>query len=175
MRKLLRNKLFLVGLVCIAPVALGSLAYLWRWDTGAAGNYGELIEPRPLAGPALDALKGKWVLVTFDPPACGAACEKKLYIVRQIRRAQGQDMERIERLWMLTSAGSPLPALAAAVEGERIVPFDPDFSGRFPATRADDIYLVDPLGNLMLRYPKDPEPEKMIKDLQRLLRYSHIG
>ena len=39
----------------------------------------------------------------------------------------------------------------------------------------DHIYLVDPLGNLMLRFPRDPDPSRMIKDLQRLLRYSRIG
>jgi hypothetical protein len=170
-----RNKVFLVGLVCIAPMVLGWLVYLFHWDTGSAGNYGELITPRPLSGAPLDALKGKWVLVTFDAATCDARCEKKLYIVRQIRRAQGKDMERIERLWVVTDAGKPRPELLAAIEGERLAGPGGPFAARFPGDPASDIYLVDPLGNLMMRFPADPDPARMIKDLQRLLRYSRIG
>ncbi len=173
--KLLRNQVALIALVCVAPLALAWLAYLSRWQTGAEGNYGELIEPRQLAGAPFEALKGKWVLVTFDAPACGAACERKLYIVRQIRRAQGNNMERIERLWLLTAAGTPAAPLLAATGGERIATADERSSAQFPGDRLQHIYLVDPLGNLMLRYPPDPDPERMIKDLQRLLRYSRIG
>ncbi len=173
--KLLRNKVLLIALVCAAPVALAWVAYLFRWQTGSSGNYGELIEPRALAGPPFDALKGKWVLVTFDSPACGAACERKLYIVRQIRRAQGDNMERIERLWILTEAGAPAARLLEATGGERVARADERLAAQFPGDRLREIYLVDPLGNLMLRYPPDPDPEKMIKDLQRLLRYSRVG
>ncbi len=173
--RLLQNKVLLVGLVCAAPIVLGWAAYLFRWDTGARGNYGELIEPRPLSAPPLQALKGKWVLVTFDAAACDAACERKLYIVRQIRRAQGKDMERIERLWLLTDRATPRPELVTALDGGRIERADERLVRSFPGDPLRHIYLVDPLGNLMLRYPPDPDPSKMIKDLQRLLRYSRIG
>ena len=173
--RLLRNQAVLVAAVCIAPFVLGWLAYRFHWGTGAAGNYGELVEPRPLSGPPLEALKGKWVLVTFDPAACGARCEKKLYIVRQIRRAQGKDMERIERLWLVTDGGQPRAELRAALEDAHVAGAPPGLARSFPGDAAGDIYLVDPLGNLMMRYPADPEPARMIKDLQRLLRYSRVG
>ncbi len=173
--KLLRNQAVLIALVCLAPVVLGWLAYRFQWGTGAAGNYGELIEPRPLAAPSIAALKGKWILVTFDPAACDPRCEKKLYTVRQIRRAQGKDMERIERLWLVTDGGKPREALAAALEDAHVAPAPPALAGSFPGDPATDIYLVDPLGNLMMRYAAEPEPARMIKDLQRLLRYSRIG
>ena len=55
------------------------------------------------------------------------------------------------------------------IEGTRVVALED------PAFTRDHIYLVDPLGNLMLRFPRDPDPSRMIKDLQRLLRYSRIG
>ena len=173
--KLLRNPAFLVALVCLAPAVLGWLAYRYHWGTGDAGNYGELIEPRPLAGAPFEAAKGKWLLVSFDPAACDARCEKKLYTVRQIRRAQGKDMERMARLWLVTDAGTPRPAILAALEDARVASAPPGLASTFPGDPSTDIYLVDPLGNLMLRWPRDPEPEKMIKDLQRLLRYSRIG
>jgi hypothetical protein len=167
--KLLRNKVLLVGAVCVAPVLAGWILYLFHWTPGNAGNYGELIAPRPLSGPPFDALRGKWVLVSFDAAACDAYCEKKLYFMRQVRRTQGKEMERVERLWAIIDGGKPRPEVIAAIEGTRVISFsDKSFS-------SDYIYLVDPLGNLMMRFPRDPDPSKMMKDLQRLLKYSRIG
>ena len=167
-----RIKVALVIVICAAPFVLGWLAYEHRWFAGQAGNYGELIKPRPLGGP-LAPLKGKWVLVTIDAAACEATCEKKLYIVRQVRKAQGKDAERIERLWLLTDAAKPRADLVAALEGSRLAAADAATLSIFPGSR--DIYLVDPLGNLMMRFPADADPSKMIKDLQRLLKYSSFG
>ena len=162
-------KLFWVALVCAAPVVLGTAAYFFGWGTGARGNYGELIPPRPLSAPALAPLRGKWVLVSFDAPACDVYCERKLYLMRQVRRAQGKEMERVERMWALTDAAKPRADVLAGIEGTWITQLS---SQEFPGDPRDHIYLVDPLGNLMLRFPRDPDPSKMIKDLQRLLKYS---
>ena len=158
--------------VCAAPFVLGWLAYEFRWFSGQSSNYGELLKPRPIDG-ALAALRGKWVLITADAAACSAACERKLYIVRQVRKAQGKDMERIERLWLLTDGGKPRAELVAALDGGRIATPDAQLMKSLP--NAADIYLVDPLGNLMMRFPAEPDPQKMIKDLQRLLKYSSFG
>lgn len=173
-----RAKLALIALVCAAPVAVGWLAYLYGWAPGTTANYGELIAPRPVAGPPLEALRGKWVLVSFDEPACDASCERKLYVMRQVRRAQGAASGRIERLWVLTAPGAPRPELLAAIEGTRIAAAPgASFTEQFPrgVRIADHIYVVDPLGNLMMRYPRDPDPAAMLRDLERLLRYSRIG
>ena len=159
-------------MVCAAPLVLGTAAYLLGWGLGAPSNYGELIPPRPV--PGTEALRGKWVMVTFDAAACDPYCERKLYFMRQVRRAEGKDMERIERLWVLTDAGKPRAELLAAIEGTRIDRGE-SMSAAFPGNPRDHIYLVDPLGNLMMRFPRDPDPSKMIKDLQRLLKYSRIG
>ena len=171
----LRNQLLLVGAVCLAPIVLGTLAYIFHWGPGHAGNYGELIAPRTLSGPPLDALRGKWVLVSFDAAACDAYCERKLYLMRQTRRAQGKNMERIERLWLLTDAAAPRADLLAAIEGTRVLRPSPAFMQNFPGNPLDHIYVVDPLGNLMMRFPRDPDPSRFIKDLERLLKYSGIG
>jgi hypothetical protein len=177
-RGLLRNKLFLIGLVCLAPVVIGWGAYLSGWTPGTRGNYGELLPPRPLQAAPLAPVKGKWVLVTFDASGCDAYCEKKLYFMRQVRKAQGKELERIERLWIVTDAGQPRAELLGAAEGMRTVhESEARLSSQFPHAGAlhDHIYLLDPLGNLMMRYPRDPDPSKMIKDLQRLLKYSRVG
>ena len=168
--RLLRNKALWVALVCAAPLVLGTAAYLLGWSPGAPSNYGELVPPRVIA--PLGEFRGKWVLVTFDGAQCDADCERKLYIVRQVRRAQGKDMERIERVWVITDAGKPRADALAATEGTRVGRFAAD---GFPGTPADHIYVVDPLGNLMMRFPRDPDPSKIIKDLQRLLKYSRFG
>ncbi len=174
--KILRNKIFLIGLVCAAPLVLGTAAWFLRWDTGSAGNYGELIEPRRLDGAPFAGLRGKWVLVAIDAAACDAWCEKKLYFLRQLRRAQGKDMERIERLWLVTDARAPRAELLQAFEGTRVLQVaDAGLLRAFGDNPVDHVYLVDPLGNLMMRYPRDPDPSKMLKDLQRLMRVSRFG
>ena len=142
---LLRNKLLWVAAVCVAPLVLGTAAYLLGWSPGAPSNYGELIPPRMTP---LNEFRGKWVLVTFDAGACDAYCERKLYVLRQVRRAQGKDMDRIERLWVLTDAGKPRADALAASEGTRVAR---NGNYGFPGNPADHIYLVDPLGNLMMR------------------------
>lgn len=159
------NRILLVALVCAAPIVLGTAAYLFGWSPGAPSNYGQLLAPMPLGG----FERGKWTLVMFDAAACDAYCENKLYVLRQVRRAQGKDMDRVERLWVITDGGKPRAELLPGIEGTRFASFPAE---GFPGNAADHIYLVDPLGNLMLRFPRDPDPSKMIKDLQRLLKYS---
>jgi len=165
-----RNKLLWVALVCAAPLVLGTAAYVFRWVPGKTSNYGELLTPpRPVAG--LEPLRGKWALVMFDAGACDALCEKKLYYLRQVRRAQGKDMDRIERLWVITDGAKPRAEILPGIEG-MLIYYRPDVAAAFIGPVADHIYLVDPLGNLMMRFPHDPDPSGMIKDLQRLLKYT---
>jgi hypothetical protein len=168
--KFLHNKLLWVALVCTAPLILGTAAYLLGWSPGAPANYGELIPPRVVD--PLKEFRGKWLLISFDAVQCDAYCERKLYIMRQVRRAQGKEMDRLERLWVLTDAGKPRADALAASEGTRVGRIAAD---GFPGNPADHIYVVDPLGNLMMRFPRDPDPSKVIKDLQRLLKYSRFG
>lgn len=170
-----RAMLLLVGAACVAPVVLATLAYHFEWVEGDPGNYGELIAPRPLSGAPLEALRGKWVLVAFDDAACDAYCEEKLYYMRQVRKAQNREQDRIERLWMLTDAGKPRPQLLEAIEGTHLARANDAFVKQFRGVPRDHVYLVDPLGNLMLRFPRNPDPALMLKDLKRLLKYSRIG
>jgi len=170
-----RTSLLLIGLVCVLPLALGTLAYWFRWTPGASANYGELLPPRPLSGAPFEALRGKWVLVMFDASRCGAPCERKLYFMRQVRKAQGKDQDRVERLWLVTDGGAPRAELVAAIEGTRIVNAPAQSAGHFPGNALGHIYVLDPLGNLMMRFPENPDPSKMLKDVQRLLKTSRIG
>lgn len=170
-----RLKLLAMAGVFSLPVLLGWIAYLFDWVPAATGNYGELIAPRPLAGAAMQPLRGQWVMLMFDVPACDAYCERKLYFMRQVRRAQGKEQLRVERAWVLTGSGAPRAELLAAIEGTRVLPPQgAGFLAQFPFgdSPADHVYLVDPHGNLMMRYPRDPDPARMIRDLQRILKYA---
>lgn len=174
-----RGRLKLALLAAFFLLPIGASWVVWWFDLapGAPGNYGTLLSPRPAALPPLAALKGKWVLVQFDGGGCAAACERKHYFMRQVRRAQGKEMTRIERLWLVTDAAQPAPALLAAIEGTVISGQGAALAGSFPAERAvtEHIYLVDPLGNLMMRFPADPDPSRVIKDLKHLLKVSGFG
>jgi len=169
-----RLKLALLALFFLVPVGASYLIWWLDLAPGTAGNYGTLLAPRPVALPAVAELKGKWVLVQFDGGACATACERKLYFMRQVRRAQGREVPRVARLWLVTDSVAPSAELRAAIEGTVIAPAA---GADFPAERsvADHIYLVDPLGNLMMRFPRDPDPKRVIKDLQRLLKASSFG
>jgi len=171
----------------VAPVAGSYLVYQF-WPPEQTVNYGELIDARRLPDATLamadggefrvSAWRGKWVLLMIDSAACDAYCGKKLYFMRQVRLAQGKEMDRVERAFLITDKW-PIAA-------EKLAPYGGtwllraggmEFLENFPAAgpRAAHIYLVDPLGNVILRYPRDPDPRRMIKDLQRLLKVSRIG
>jgi hypothetical protein len=170
-----RLKLLALAGVFSLPVVLGWIAFVFDLVPGATGNYGELLAPRPVEGAALEALRGKWVLLVFDAPECDAYCERKLYFLRQVRRAQGREQLRVERAWVLTGSGAPRSEVLAAIEETRVLaPQGGRFLAQFPfnVSPADHVYLVDPRGNLMMRYPRDPDPSRMIRDLQRILRYA---
>jgi cytochrome oxidase Cu insertion factor (SCO1/SenC/PrrC family) len=186
-----RAKLLLLAAFFALPVFGGYAAFLFDLAPGTKANYGELVAPRLLPAAALERLdgkpfslqdlRGKWVLVQLDAGACDAWCERKLYFMRQIRTAQGKDAPRIERLWLLEGAQSPKPELLAAIEGTHVARLGAGrLAAEFPVVAgngrpADHIYLIDPLGNLMMRFPREPDPTRMIRDLQRLLKYSQIG
>jgi cytochrome oxidase Cu insertion factor (SCO1/SenC/PrrC family) len=177
----------LIALLCIAPVAASY--YVFYFSAPAARvNYGELIETRPLpvehlhtadgADFTVERLRGKWVLLMADAGACDTRCRDKLFMLRQLRLAQGKDMTRIERAWLVTDAATPVADTVVAFEGTWLVrAAGSALIKALPAnvSPTDHIYLVDPLGNLVLRYPLDADPSRIIKDLTRLLKTSGIG
>jgi cytochrome oxidase Cu insertion factor (SCO1/SenC/PrrC family) len=171
--------------VCAMPLVAALIAFHLFPPAGRT-NYGELVTPRPLPHAALQrldglpftlaALRGKWVLLQVDDGACGPPCQEKLFLMRQVRLAQGKNMDRIERVWLVLDAGRPAPELARLHDGAVVARAAPELLAALPATEVrDHIYLLDPHGNVMLRFPKHADPKRMIKDLERLLKYSGIG
>jgi hypothetical protein len=179
-----RTSLWLLAAVCIAPVVASYIAYYF-WRPAGHVNYGELLAPTPMPDPPvalvdgrpfhLSELKNKWVLLVAQPGACDEYCQQQLIYIRQLRLAQGKESDRMERVWLVTDNTMPDSKLLADLPGMYAVRASGTALGAaLPAARtpADHIYVVDVLGNLMMRYPRDPDPRKMLKDIARLLRHS---
>lgn len=177
--------------VCAAPLVASYLTYYVIKPSGRT-NYGTLIDPRAHPIPALrattldgkpmglDAYKGKWIMLQTGPSDCREACRKRLFAMRQLRLMQGKDRERLERVWLITDAQPLRTSVMREFDGTRML--------RAPAlaltawlpvaaggAATEHLYLIDPLGNLMMRFPKEADPAKVQKDLARLLKASAIG
>jgi cytochrome oxidase Cu insertion factor (SCO1/SenC/PrrC family) len=190
--------LLLLTVVFAAPM-IGSWVLYFHTDigrgAGAAGSHGRLIDPPvPLPDAALldaatgvrsERLHGKWTLLSLAQRECDAACEKNLYRMRQLRLAVGKDTYRVQRLLVVygESLNTLTPSLLDAYRGQLIVEGEEagistaafrQSAGDEPVS-ANRLYLVDPLGNLILSYDPDVDPAGIISDLKRLLKYSRIG
>lgn len=176
-----------IAALCLAPFVAASIAYYY-WQPQGGMNYGELLPARALTDSPLrqldrrafrlSELKGKWVLLQLDAAECAAACKSKLYNMRQVRLAQGREMERVERVWLVLDEARPDAQLMREYDGTRVLHANGNaLLAEFPPPGGarDHIYVIDPLGNLMLRFPKDADPRRMHRDLARLLRVSRVG
>lgn len=182
-----KRKLLLLMALMIAPIALSYLLFFWGAPSGRV-NYGELIEVKVLPDIALrktdgvtfniSQLRGKWIMLVVDSGMCDESCRKKLYFMRQIRLMQKTEMGRIERVWLIDDDKIPKSGILKDFKGTVLINAKgSEMLKAIPAkiSQHDHIYMIDPLGNLMMRFPKDVDPSRMAKDLKRLLKISQIG
>lgn len=194
-----RLTLLLVFGIFALPVVIAWLAFFvfpdWRPD--ATTNHGELVQPpRDLhfasletveGGPLEEAfLQGKWTYVLWSGPECGNPCLEQLVRMHQVRLAQGKNIDRVQRLFLvqgmdeaaLRDLQAHYPGLVIAHGGASEMH---GLRQSFQMAREEDVlaeghlYLVDPLGNLMMRYQADAELRGIVKDLERLLLVSYVG
>ena len=185
-----RFKMFVVMLICAAPVIASYFTYYVLRPEGRR-NFGELIDAQPTL-PAVTAtrldgrpsplanLKGQWLLVSVSGAACPAQCENHLYLQRQLRESLGKDKDRLDWVWLVDDA-APVraelqPALAQAtvlrVPREQLAQWLKPAAG---AALEDHLYVVDPLGHWMMRFPARLDREgaaKAKRDIERLMRAS---
>ena len=182
-----RWKMIGVLLVCAAPVIASYFMYYVVRPEGRR-NYGELVNPqRPLPAMqavgrggeavALPSLKDQWLLVSVADSACDADCERHLYLQRQLREGLGKEKGRLDWVWLRTGNTPLTPALLAATEQATVLQVDEAALAQWlqpaPGQRmSDHLYVIDPLGNWMMRFPAQAEPAKVRRDLDRLLRAS---
>lgn len=184
-----RQTLLLIATVCVLPVVASYLAF-YVWAPAKSTNYGALLEPRPVSQEAMSAvdgkpfspgqLRGRWILAYAGASTCDESCRQTLYYMRQVRTALGKEMDRVERVWLLTDAGLPDDALLKQHPGLHVIRAErsallAQLDAGVGAGTAGSVVTIDPLGNLMLRFPANPEPKRMLKDLERLLKASRIG
>jgi len=186
-----RLKMIMLLLICAAPVIASYLTYYVVRPQGDGRNFGQLIQPpvdmpdvkvRALTGEQLDlsSLRGQWLLVTVSLGPCDERCQHNLYFQRQLRETQGKDKDRIDRVWLIAN-DAPVPqGLLPALQQARVLRVDAGVltawlqpqSGR---ALEDHIYVVDPMGNWMLRFPPDMDvhsASRARRDLDRLMRAS---
>jgi cytochrome oxidase Cu insertion factor (SCO1/SenC/PrrC family) len=191
-----------VRLTLLAIVLLFTIPLIGAWwlytntepgQPWATSNKGDLITPaRPLSGftlrrgqndgiYTLEDLRGKWTLVFVPPPDCDETCKKNIYYMRQVWAGLGHEAHRVQRLLVLR-APAQLDALAGFLENypDMSVVFDSGNAliGQIPrgeASLGKNVYLIDPLGNLMMAFPQTLDPRDMLKDLKKLLKISTIG
>lgn len=194
--------LYMIVALCLAPVIFALLAYyvpaLGLRPEGSI-NYGTLVNPqRPVPDAAtlplttldgkpfdLNSLHGKWLLVSADDGACPESCVKKLFILRNSHASQGKEVERLARVWFVTDAAAIDPTILNAYKGTNMLRVDPAKLAAYLAPQASPaereaalkapMWIIDPLGNLMMQYPADAEPMSVRDDIRKLLRNSRIG
>src|SRR5206468_10513934 len=186
-----RWKMLAVLAVCAAPVVASYLTYFVIRPESRT-NYSTLITPpraipdslplTTLAGERVKpaSLRGQWLLVVVCGAASDAGCEPQPYLQRQLRETLGRDKGRVDKVWLIVDAAAPRPALLQAItvaESPTVlrVPREALATWLAPAaghTLEQHLYLVDPMGQWMMRAPADPDPAKLKRDLERLLHAS---
>jgi cytochrome oxidase Cu insertion factor (SCO1/SenC/PrrC family) len=189
--------LVVLALLFFAPLGVAFYLYYGHgtWHPGHRVNAGELVEPaRPLPALALpllgsgttdpNFLKGKWTLLYVGFGPCAEGCRTRLYDTRQVRLALDRDMNRVQRVFIadgdccdaqfLREQHPDLIAIRASPDAAPLLALLPG-QDSVDATHASRVYLIDPLGNLMMSYAADAAPRGILDDMKRLLRLSSIG
>lgn len=185
-----RLKMLMVLLVCAAPVIASYLTYYIIRPDGRR-NFGELVTQQPsipsmqarsLDGQPVDlqSLKGQWLLVSTSGAACDAVCQNNLYLQRQLRESLGREKERMDWVWLVTDDATPDPALVQGLGKATVLRVPQAVAAQWLTPAAgqqlsDHLYVVDPMGHWMMRFPAQldrSDAAKARKDLERLLRAS---
>ena len=195
-----RQGLVLLLLIFLAPTFVAWVMHNsgeGGWKPAGTTNHGELVHPaRPLDFPAElrageeslnNYLQGRWTLLYIGDADCDDACITSLYNMRQVHTLQNEHMRRVQRLFLLRSATLPetldslltqeysnMTVIMITTEQEK--QFASDFEIKGVSMQSEDrVYIIDPLGNLMMYYPPGADPGGIHKDLKKLLKNSKIG
>lgn len=182
-----RRKFILLLVLLFSPVVISYTLFFMGYRPGSL-NYGDLVEIEKLTGSVgvtqdtnkilrTKDLHGKWIMLVIDSGKCDEICQQKLYYMRQVRTMQNKEMNRIERLWLIDDNEKVDPELLKNYEGTLFVNArDGELLEQIPTreSRRKHIYLIDPMGNLMMRFPENLEPRKMSDDIKRLLQVSQM-
>jgi hypothetical protein len=164
----------------ILPIAFGTLFFYANpnYFSESTVNYGELVRP-VIATDAADieidsasSLQGIWTMV-YVSSRCDNVCEKAVADMKTIRTLMNADMRRIQRMIIIEDNSMPTSndesLIKARITSEKLTQSLKKYT-------ENAIYLIDPIGNIMLYYePQNIDIRLVIKDLKRLFKYSRIG
>jgi hypothetical protein len=182
-KELRARNLRLLGMLAglfLLPLALAFWVYYGTdWRPVKTVNHGELIHPaRPLPAYAdmpADLFHHKWTLVYIGDGQCDDLCRKALVVMRQTRLSLNNEMARVDRVFLATGDCCAREYLEREHAGLKVLAAPGDLS-TFPGdARAQSLFIVDPLGNLMMRFDFQQDPKGLLQDLKKLLTLSHIG
>lgn len=200
-RKRSLTPIVLIALICLAPVVFAALAYFMPslgLRPTESSNYGKLLEQRAVLSTApttfktlegeyfdLNSLKGKWILLNAGSGQCDENCVRKLFILRNSHASQGKNVDRVTRVWLITDDVTPDAELQAAYAGTHMLRTDLHTAASLlaPSLSPDEqksyleagMWIIDPMGHLMMEFPPDADPLKVRKDLSKLLYHSRVG
>jgi cytochrome oxidase Cu insertion factor (SCO1/SenC/PrrC family) len=184
-----RVRMMLVMLVCAAPILLSYFTY-YVIRPQSTSSFGQLIEPQrelpalaatDLQGQPVDvqSLRGQWLFMMVAGGACDSACERMLYIQRQLHKSLGREKDKVDRVWLVSDKAAISDSLLQALQGATVLRVDAQALSQwlYPAqglALTDHFFLVDPMGRWMMRFPSKQEgaeaPVKIKRDMERLLR-----
>ena len=194
--------LILILVISLAPVVFALLAYYvpsLGLRPAGTDNYGALVQPqRPMPDSTalsltnldgtpydLSELRGQWLLLSADNAICPESCVRKLFILRNSHASQGKEVERLSRVWFVLDDGVVPAQILDAYKGTHMLRADPGQLAQFltPDAASETVHnalkgpmwIIDPLGNLMMQFPADADPLKVRDDIRKLLRNSRIG
>ena len=186
-----RRTLLIVAAMFLVPVAVAfALYYGELWRPAGSSSKGELLTPaRPLTFAGLKAADGtpagpeafadKWTLIYIGDGACDADCRAALVYARQSRLALNNEMTRVQRVFLATGHCCTNEYLAKEHPGlvtlDASSPEAANLLAQFPGEKARSLFIVDPLGNLMMRHDASHTTKDLLTDLKSLLKLSHIG
>lgn len=178
----------LLFLVFFGPVLAAVLIYLGpqEWIPLSGAAHGELLDPvEPLPRIALRSASGDdpgrdswslWSLVYARRSACGPSCIEELNRLNQVRLALGDDRDRTRLVLLYAGRQPAIPAAAELLvgrldEGQGVVAMQLLLRHGIESGR---VFIVDPHGNLVVRYPAEPAQEEVLEDLERLIKLAVI-
>lgn len=198
-KALWRSRMKMIAVIACFAVPYGIASYYFatakQGGVFASKANGVLIEPAVPMGEFTQVavgdadpvdqehLRGQWTLLFFHDGACDEACAERLYFSRQVRVMLGREMYRVRRLYV----GDTTPPETLQEEHLQLLYAGADRDGAGLGARVRDavgdsvfaepgqLYLLDPLGNLVIRFPADIPAKAMLKDLKTLLKASRIG
>lgn len=196
-----KNKWVQLGLLAslfLFPMAAAYILFYADFRPSSGASYGQLVQPvKPIKDAQMQTLDGqvfrfsdlrrKWTMLYVGNAYCDEACENNLYKIHQIRLAQGKNIGRVNSVYIVPA---DMPQSEAAKIGDLypgiliLLARQKEFSDlvdqlynetETALQNTDRVYIVDPIGNVMLMYPAEADPSGIKKDLTRLLKVSQIG